>query len=373
VNAYEDFKVKERSLALAQKTLSDNQKQVEIGTLAPLDVVRAQRNVATAEQDLIVSRTNLQLQQLFVKNALTRTLPNDSQIMQMEVIPTDTVQTAERESLPPVEDLVRMALTNRPDYNQQKINLQNSLINRQGANNGLLPTVDLFAFYGGTGLAGLQNPLATCGAPTAPPVPNCFPTSGPGSIPTTGFGDAFSNLFNASSPDRGVGINIIIPLGNRVAQATQIRSRLEYRQQQLGLKSFENQIAIFVRQDAFTVEQGRARVEAARKARELAAQTLDAEQKKYNLGASTYLAVLQDERDLAAAESNLVSALTNYAKSWVQLDRDTAQTLDRLNIKLDEAVTGDIKTQPNVPGTMPNKTAIEELTKPPQTTPPPKP
>jgi outer membrane protein TolC len=370
VNAYEDFKVKERSLALAQKTLSDNQKQVEIGTLAPLDVVRAKSSVATAEQDLIVSKTNLQLQQLFVKNALTRTLPNNDVIMQMEIIPTDTVQIPEQENLPPVEQLITMALTNRPDYNQQKINLLVSEINRQGANNGLLPVVDVFAFYGGSGLAGVQNSLFTCGAPTAPAPPNCLPV---GAIATTGFSDAFGNLFNSSAPDKGVGFNIQINLGNRVAQATQIRSRLEYRQQQLGMKALENSISIFVRQDAYTVQQNRARVDAAQQARELAAQTLDAEQKKYNLGASTYLNVLQDERDLAAAESNLVSAKTNYAKSRVQLDRDTAQTLDRVNVKIDEAVTGDVKTTPNVPGTMKNPNALQELTNPPQTPPPPKP
>lgn len=370
VNAYEDYRVKERSLALAQKTLSDNQKQVEIGTLAPLDVVRAKSSVASAQQDLIVSKTNLQLQELFVKNALTRTLPNNDVVMQMEIIPTDTVQIPEQENLPPVEELIRMALSNRPDYNIQKINLLISDINRQGANNGLLPTIDVLAFYGGNGLAGVQNTLFTCGALTAPPPPNCVPA---GSIPITGFNDAFGNLFNSSAPDKGVGFNIIIPLGNRVAQATQIRSRLEYRQQQLGMKSLENQISIFVRQDAFTVQQNRARVDAADQARELAAQTLDAEQKKYNLGASTYLNVLQDERDLAAAESNLVSAKTNYAKSRVQLDAAIAQTLDRLNIKIDEAVTGDVKTQPNVPGTMKNPNALQELTTPPQTPPPPKP
>src|SRR5258708_28256687 len=154
VNAYEDFKVQERSLALAQKTLSDNQKQVEIGTLAPLDVVRARSNVASAEQNLIVSKTNLQLQQLFMKNALTRSLSSDSQVMQMEMIPTDTVQIPAQENLGSVDDLIKMALASRPDYNQQKINLQNSEINRKGANNGLLPTVDLFGFYGGSGGAG---------------------------------------------------------------------------------------------------------------------------------------------------------------------------------------------------------------------------
>ncbi|HEY5026963.1 MAG TPA: TolC family protein, partial [Candidatus Angelobacter sp.] len=350
VNAYEDFKVKERSLALAQKTLSDNQKQVEIGTLAPLDVVRAQSTVASAEQDLIVSRTNLQLQQLIIKNALTRDLPSDSPLMATDVVPTDTVQIPDQENLPPVQDLIKQALANRPDYQKLQINLKNSEINIQGANNGLLPTVDLLAFYGGSGLSGVPNQLVPTNAGAA----------------QTGFTDAFGNLFNSTAPNKGVQLNINIPIGNRAAQATQIRSRLEYRQSQLNLKQVENQIAINVRNDAFTVEQNRARVVAAQKARELSAQTLDAEQKKYNLGASTYLAVLQDERDLSASESALVTAMTNYAKARVQLDKDIAQTLERSNIKLDEAVTGQISTQPVVPGIMPNKTALEEPNKPAQ-------
>jgi len=178
----------------------------------------------TAEQDLIVSKTNLQLQQLFMKNALTRTLPNNSQIMQMEIIPTDTVQIPDQENLPSVEELISTALANRPDYKQQKIVLQNSEINLKGTNQGLLPIVDVFGFYGATGLAGVQNPLATCSATNTT---NCVL---PGTIPTTGFGDAFTNLFNSSAPNKGVGFNIQIPLGNRVAEAAQVRSRLELRQ-----------------------------------------------------------------------------------------------------------------------------------------------
>ena len=365
VNAYEDYKVKERSLALAQKTLSDNQKQVEIGTLAPLDVVRAQSSVATAEQDLIISKTNLQLQQLVTKNALTRSLPSNSPVVLAEVIPTDTIEIPAEENLPPVDELVQQALAHNPNYIVQKINLQNSEINIKGTNNGLLPVVDVVGFYNSSAIAGVQNPLLTC-VPPATPASSGGQCINPGSIPTTGFGDSFSNLFNSSAPDKGVAINIQIPLGNRVAQATQLRSRLEFRQSQLALKSVENQIAITVRNDAFTLQQNRGRVAAAQKARELAAQTLDAEQKKYNLGASTYLAVLQDERDLAAAESALVAAMTNYAKSKVLLDRDIAQTLERNNIKLDEAFSGDIKTQPNVPGVVPNKATLQEVTAPPQ-------
>lgn len=354
VNAYEAYRVNERSLALAQKTLSDNQKQVEIGTLAPLDVVRAQSSVATAEQALIASKTNLQLQQLVMKNALTRSLPGNSPLVNAEVIPTDTVQIPDQEDLPPVDQLITMAFANRPDYKQQRITLQNNQINIKGVNNGLLPVVDLVAFYGGSALAGVQNPLGTC-----PPgiATGCTPA---GTIPISGFTDAFGNLFNSTGPDKGVAINIQIPLGNRVAQATQVRAMLEYRQSQLSLKTVENTIGIGIRNDVFTLQNNRASVVAAQKARDLAAQTLDAEQKKYNLGASTYLAVLQDERDLAASESTLVSAMTNYAKARVQLDRDTAQTLDRYNIKIDEAVTGQIHTEPNVPGTTPNKTALQE-------------
>jgi outer membrane protein len=364
VNAYEAYRVNQRSLALAQKTLSDNQKQVEIGTLAPLDVVRAQSSVASAEQALIASKTNLQLQQLVMKNALTRSLPSNSALVQAEVIPTDTVQIPEQENLPPIDQLIQMAFANRPDYKQQRITLQNNEINIKGVNNGLLPVVDLVGFYGASSIAGLQNPLATCAVPATP---GCIPA---GSIASTGFGDAFSNLFNSTAPDKGVAINIQIPIGNRVAQATQVRAMLEYRQSQLSLKTVENTITIGIRNDVFTVENNRASVVAAQKARDLAAQTLDAEQKKYNLGASTYLAVLQDERDLAAAESTLVSAMTNYAKARVQLDRDTAQTLDRNNIKIDEAVTGDVKTQPTVPGIMPNKSALQETNPPAQQQPP---
>jgi len=364
VNAYEAYRVNGRSLALAQKTLSDNQKQVEIGTLAPLDVVRAQSSVASAEQALIASKTNLQLQQLVMKNALTRNLPSNSALLQAEVIPTDTVQIPDQENLPPVEQLIQMAFDNRPDYKQQRITLQNNEINIKGVNNGLLPVVDLVGFYGGAGLAGVQNPLGFC-TPTR--TTNCTP---PGTIPTSGFTDAFGNLFNSTGPDKGVAINIQIPLGNRVAQATQVRALLEYRQSQLSLKTVENTITIGIRNDVFTLENNRASVSAAQKARDLAAQTLDAEQKKYNLGASTYLAVLQDERDLAAAESTLVSTMTNYAKARVQLDRDTAQTLDRYNIKIDEAVTGDIKTQPNVPGIVANKNALQDANAP-ATQPPP--
>ena len=350
VAAYEDVKVKEQSLALGQKTLADNQKQVQIGTMAPIEIVRAQSTVAQNEQDLLTSRTNLQLQQLFMKNAITRNLPNNSPLIQAEVIPTDTVGIPEQENLPQVDELIQMAYTNRPDYIQAKITLKNDQINIKGANNGLLPTLDIVGFYGASSQAGTANSLnpTICGNPGANPATCTPPTA------TTGFGDTFTNLFNSSAPDKGVAFNLTIPIRNRAAQAVKVRSQLEYRQAELRVRQLENQIAITIRNDQFAVSQNRARVVAARENQRLAAQTLDAEQKKYSLGASTYFNVLTDQRDLAQAESNVVAAEIAYAKSKVQLDADTAQTLERNNISLSDAVVGIVKTQPNVPGLVPN-------------------
>src|SRR5262249_895412 len=142
---------------------------------------------------------------------------------------------------------------------------------------------------------------------------------------------------------------------NRAAQADQVRSELEYRQAQLRLTQLQNQVGIEVRNAVFAVQQNRALVEAADKGRTLATQSLDAEQKKYALGASTNFNVLQAQRDLAAAESKLVSAMSTYEKSRVELDRVTARTLDRLNIKIDDAINGSVSAMPNVPNMVPNQ------------------
>ena len=348
VNAYENVKAKERSLTLAQKTLSDNQKQVEIGTLAPIEVVRAQSTVAANQQTLIVAQTNLQLQQLLIKNALSRSL-SDPILAAAPVIPTDTMAIPAEEPVTPIQDLINDALSHRPDLASARINLTNTEINRKAASNGLLPSVDLVAFYGGTGLGGAQNPLASCGSPGSNPL-FCTP---PGTLPGRGYGDTVSNLFNSSAPDKGLGLSINIPIRNRSAQADQMRSELELRQAQMRLQQLQNQVAIQVRQAQFTVQQDRAQVEAAEKALELAQQSLDAEQKKYALGASTNFNVLQTETDLATADSSLVTARTAYEKSRVELDRVTGYTLVRNGIVLEDAFNGVVTKQPVVPNVAP--------------------
>lgn len=344
VNAYENVKAKERSVGLAQKTLADNQKQVEIGTLAPIEVVRAQSQVATNQQALIVAQTNLQLEQLLMKNALSRTL-SDPILAAAPVIPTDTVAIPAEEPVTPIQDLINDALSHRPDLASARINLTNSEINRKAAANGLLPSVDFVAFYGATALGGDQNPLATCGSPGVNPL-FCTPA---GTVPSNGYGGTVGNLFNSTAPDKGLGLSINIPIRNRSAQADQMRSELELRQAQMQLQQLQNQVAIQVRQAQFTVQQDRAQVEAGEKALELAQQSLDAEQKKYALGASTNINVLQTETDLATADSNLVAARTAYEKSRVELDRVTGYTIVRNGIVLEDAFNGVVTKQPVVP------------------------
>jgi outer membrane protein TolC len=343
VSAYENVKAKERSVGLAQKTLSDNQKQVQIGTLAPIEVVRAQSTVATNQQALIVAQTNLQLQQLLMKNALSRSL-SDPILAAAPVIPTDTMAIPAEEPVTPVQDLINDALSHRPDLAQSRIDLTNREINRKAAANGLRPGVDLVAFYGGNGLGGTQNPLAACG-PNSNPL-FCTPA---GTIPAHGFGSTFGDLFNSNAPDKGMGLQVNIPIRNRSAQADQMRSELELRQAEIRLQQLQNQVAIQVRNAQFAVQQNRAQVEAADKALELAQQSLDAEQKKYALGASTNFAVLQTETDLATADSNRVQARSTYEKSRVELDRVTGYTLVRNGIILDDAFNGTVTKQPVVP------------------------
>ncbi|HYY69934.1 MAG TPA: TolC family protein [Terriglobales bacterium] len=344
VSAYDDVRVKERSLALAQKTLSDNKKQVEIGTLAPIEVTRAQSAVAAGQQDLIVSQTNLQLQQLLMKNALTRNMV-DSVLAAAPVIPTSTMALPAQEPVVPIQDLINDALQHSPDLAQSRIDLTNRDITKRAARNELLPSVDLVAWYGSSALGGDQNPFN--------------PNLQPGEIPRTGYGNVFATMFGTDFPDYAIGFNVNVPIRNRSAQADQVRSELEYRQAQVRLQQLQNQIAIQVRNAQFAVQQNRARVEAAMSARQLAAESLNAEQKKYALGASTNTLVLQGQRDLAQAESNVVTAMSAYEKSKVELDRVMGLTLTHNGIEIADAENGKVTRMPNVPGLLPRQEPAE--------------
>lgn len=341
VSAFEDVKVRERSQALAERTLRNNRKQVELQSMAPIEVMKAETEVETRNQELIVAQSSLELQQLLMKNAISRTLA-DTTLAEAPVIPTDTMSLPAVEPVRPVQDLIGDAVEKRPEIRQAELDLKNRELTKKAARNALLPTVDAVAFYGGAGLAGVPNPNLVNPSPTLPAA--------------TGFSSAVGRAFNNSSPDYSIGINLIIPLRNRAAQSDQVRSELEFRQAQLRIQQLKNQIGIEVRNALFSVKQNRARVQAATKARDLALKTFEIEQKKLVLGASTSALVLSTGRDLAVAESNLVSASTTYEKSRVEMDRASGATLERAGISMADAQTGELHTMPAVRDVKPGKT-----------------
>ena len=344
VYAYENVRVQNESLTFAQKTLSDTQKQVEIGTLAPIETVRAQSTVASDQQQLTLAQTNLQLQQLLMKNALSRTLV-DPRLADAEVIPTSTMQLPQQEAVVPTQDLVNDALAHRSELAEARINLKNEEISIKAIRSSLLPSLDLYGYYGGSGLGGAQNQANLC---PPPPNPQPFGCSNSPVTPVS-YGSTLNQLVNSTAPDKGVGLQLTIPLRNRVAQATQIRSELEYRQAQMRLQQLENQVRIEIRNAQFAVQQNRASVSSAQAAVDLGRQSLDAEQKKYALGASTTTLVLQNRSALATAESTLVSAMAAYEKAQVELDRATGLLLDHSGIMLADAERGEVTHMPTVP------------------------
>ncbi len=345
VYAYENVRVQKEQLAFAQKTLSDNQKQVEIGTLAPIEVVRAQSTVASDQQTLTVALTNLQLQQLLMKNALSRTLV-DPTLADAEVIPTSAMELPTQEPVVPTQDLVDDALSHRPELAEQRINLANTDISNKAIRSALLPSVDLFAYYGGYGLGGSFNNGYICNQEPGFCSPGATTFAAPAAV---SYSATLNQLVNSTAPDKGIGLSLNIPIRNRAAQATQVRSEFEYRQSQLRIQQIENQVRIEVRSAQFGVQQNRASVNSAQAAVDLARQSLDAEQKKYALGASTSTLVLQNQAAMTQAEVTLVSAKAAYEKAEVELDRAVGLLLDHAGILISDAERGQVTQMPNIP------------------------
>jgi outer membrane protein len=367
VSAYEDEQAKERALVQSTQLTGDNRKQLEIGTLAPLDVVNSDSAVATDKQALVASKTNLEYQQLLMKQAIARNL-NDPQLSAAPIVPTDRIAL---DRLPeedtPVEDLVKLAYVNNPQIEQAVLNMKNNEITIKAFKNGLLPVVDAYAFYGASALGGTQSPNLNCGT-----IGGGFqPCTGPPVFPTRNYSTVFGNLFNSSSPDKGVGVNMTLTLRNRTAQADQARSQMEYRQSQMRLQQLYTQIRIQVINQQYALTNDRAQVQASQAARDYAAQSLDAEQKKYKLGASTTALVLQQGRNLALADNTLISNTAAYARDRAALGQLLSNTLDKYGISIQDAANGTVGQTPVIPGLTAPK--APEAPKPITATPPPAP
>lgn len=334
VSFIENVKVAQQAMDTSRTLYENNRKQVEAGTLAPIAIVQAKAEIAARQQDLVIAQTNVLQQETIIKDALTRGA--DPAITTAHIIPTDVIRLPETEAVQPIQDLVSAAFASRPELAQSRINIDNSKITLQGDKSSLLPSLNLFAEATNLGQAGPVN--------TLPPVGQTFRSVAP--IFIGGYGTYLGQIFGRDFPDYRVGVNLNIPLRNRAAQADYARDSLTLRQSEIDLQKQEKQIRVDVQNALIGLQQARVRYQAATEQRILEEQTLDAEQKKYALGASTVYNVILIQRDLITAHGSEVTAMDQYAHAKVSLEIATGQVLPSYNVDVVEAQTGHVARPP---------------------------
>jgi outer membrane protein len=336
-----NVEVAKEEIALAEKTYSDNKKQVDVGTLAPLEIVQAEAQLATAQQALIVAQTTVLQDQLTLMNLISKD-PSAPVLRNIEIIPTDNADVAppEVEKLP-LEDLIKEAVMKRPDVVQADLTIKGDAINVRATRNALLPILTLSGEYATVGLAGNNRVPFTCSTPGCTPPPPIV----------TGIGTSLNQEFTGAYPEYNAAINLTIPIRNRAAQANNIIATLSERSDQANYQQIVNNAATDVHNAQITLEQARITLAAASKTRDLDQQTLDAEQKKFQVGASTLFNIVSDQNTLAAAESAEVRARVNLVEGKVNFDRAMARTLEVYSISIADAKSGRPTKDTLIPGT----------------------
>ena len=334
VNSYELAQINDRALGFANKTLSDDQKQLDLQAIPAMQVMTDQAAVATAEGNLTVARASLRLNELLMKNVLTKV--DDPSIDEMPVIPLDLKADPDPNADKTIDDLIAEAEKKRPEVAQYEMQAAVQKQSLKDINSELLPVLNMYGLYAGQGVAGPKNPNCN----VAQLGPDC--TS---DLPT-GFPSMFVNTFNYSAPEYQVGMTLSINLRNRQAKADQFRAVLDYRQSQISELQQKKNILFDVRNSKFALEQAQAHVGAAQKALDLAQKTFDITKQEVQLGAKSSADTLAADNALAQAESALDTAQTLYEKAKADIDRAIGATLERTGVSIDDAKSGVVTQSP---------------------------
>jgi outer membrane protein len=372
VFARDNVNVQQQAVTVSEKLYNDNKKQLEIGTMAPLDVTRAESELATNRQNLIVAQTAQLQQQQALKNLISKD-PLSPNFVRVEIVPTDKPNTPTGVEPASFEEAVSEAFQKRPDLQEQVYNLKNSNIEVKAMRNALLPIATLTAQYGSTGLSGnsaiIGTPVTSAGSAivnsSGVPVTVTDPNTGLPiqifepltSTPTVGssnkgFGEEMGQVFHNNFPSYTVQLGVTVPIRNRVAQADYQRATLTQRQMQAQIQQLKNAAILDVQNTYVALVQDRARVEAASKARELQQQTFDAEEKKYQLGASTVYQVILTQRDLITARGTELRALSDLAEAKANFERALGRTLDANRVTIANSNGGEPEKDTLIPGTL---------------------
>jgi outer membrane protein len=365
--------VQEQAVATSTRLYGDNKKQLQIGTMAPLDVTRSEAQLANDQQNLIIAQTTKLQDEQVLKNFISKD-PLAPNIINVEIIPTDKPTPPEATEAASFEESIKEAFQKRPELLEQDYNLKNAAVDVKATRNALLPTATLTGQYGSQGLSG-NSPILTstpaAGAPVvgsnAQPITVLDANGNPVMIfePTTsttttgstrnGIGTTTSQIFHNQFPDYAVGVSITIPIRNRSLQADNQRAILEQRLLQTQMQQLKNAAVVDVRNAFIALEQDRSQVATASEARKLQQETFDAEQKKYQLGASTVYNVILTQRDLVNAQGAELRALANLLEAKAQYERAVARTLDVNRVTIADAKHGEVEKDTLIPGTLHGK------------------
>jgi outer membrane protein len=321
VALYEDVKVKQESVRSAEKLLSDVKAQVEEGTLAPVEETRANAQVYSTRQDLVNAQGLLEEQEAILKNVLTREGFQNAEVRAAHVIPTDTLAIPQQEEIRPIQDLTAQAMASRPDLGQARLQVDNSKIGIEGDRSATKPELDLVGVLQNSGLAG----------PLTPYLPNSSLAL------VGGYGSVLDQLFSRKYPTYGIGLNLNFPIHNRIAEADLARDEIQLKQSQIRVHELENEARLEIEDALIAMRRARAAYEAATQARKLQEQSLEIEQAKFEVGASTSFFVIQYESLLAQARSTEVAAQSAYLKARAGLQRATGTILEDNSVSVEAA------------------------------------
>ena len=379
VYARENVKVNQQAVTVAQKLFEDNKKQLEIGSLAPLDVTRSESEVATDTQNLIFAQTTQLQDEQTLKNFISKD-PLAANIINVQVIPTDMPKQPAAIEAASFEEALKEAFAKRPELQEEALNLLNAEIDVKANRNALLPTLSIGGFYESQGLAGNSAILGTqttvssgipivdaTGVPVlvnGAPIFESATTAPVTGTSQQGFTTAQSQIFHNQFPEYAGQLTLTLPLRNRAAQAEYARALLSQRQLQTTERQLRNAALLDVRNWFIALTQDRAQVAAAAKARELQQQTFDAEEKKYKLGASTVYTVIQTQRDLTLAQGNEIRALANLEEAKAGYERAVGRTLEVNHVTIADGKSGEVERDTLIPGTLHGKVVgTDELLK----------
>ncbi len=329
VSSRDQLDVTQKALDLARKTLDDRTKEEKLRVIAPFEVLRANSELARRKTDLVRARAQAQQQQEQLKTLLAKRV--DSNVSQAEIVPLATLPEPRLDDIPPLEEALRRAAENRPEIEQNELNLRNQEITVKAARNALLPSLGVFGTYAPQGLSGKGLVRDSNG--------NVVATE------AGGMWDALAQTFRNRYPDYTVGFSLSIPLKNRQAQADAARALLEERQLEAKFQQQKLAIEEEVRRAVIAVADAKTEIEAAQASVTMAQQTFDGEQKKFRLGESDMLHIIQAQRDLVDAETAEVTGRTDYAKALVQFLQATGIILDAYHVDVGKSNVPNSRTR----------------------------